>query len=297
MRCELNLSAHTVSSYHTDICQFADFITGGKADSFQPELTEPSDLRAWTVQLSSQGISSRSIKRKMSALSALFRFLMRQGIIHTNPANEVPLAKTRKTLPTFIRQDEIREIIAEQQNSQLTEAEFLQTRNSLILLLFYTTGIRLSELISLTDVNIDTRRGELKVLGKRNKERLIPFGGELAEAIENYLQIRARCVVTPQNGLFFCRPDGQPLYATLVQRIIHKTLAGHTHATRLSPHTLRHSFATDMLNNGADLRSVQQLLGHESLQTTQIYTHLTRSDLQNNYKLAHPRAQKHGGKD
>ena len=163
--------------------------------------------------------------------------------------------------------------------------------------MFYTTGMRLNELITLKDVNVDTQRGELKVLGKRNKERLIPFGAELAREIERFRSIRRQAGVIPDKGLFYSRQNGQPLYPALVQRAIHKALAGHTHASRLSPHSLRHSFATDLLNNGANLRSVQQLLGHESLQTTQVYTHVTRRDLQHNYKLAHPRALNHGGKN
>lgn len=310
LRCELNRSAHTVLSYHTDILQFARFITGDHPNQFRPELTEPADLRSWTLRLAQSGVSLRSIRRKVSSLSALFRYLMQRGLMAHNPAREIPLARPHADLPTFIRQDEMQQIIESHldtlrrpsgagasptENSTDTVDSFTDTRNALILLMFYSTGLRLSELIGLMDADVDTARGELKVLGKRNKERLIPFGTELADAIGAYRLCRNAEGATSPTGRFFTRPDGSDLYPTLVQRLVKKELTGNTHASRLSPHTMRHSFATDMLNNGADLRSVQKLLGHESLQTTQVYTHVTRSELQHNYKLAHPRAQKHGG--
>ena len=310
LRCELNRSAHTVLSYHTDILQFARFITGDHPDQFRPELTEPADLRSWTLRLAQSGVSLRSIRRKVSSLSALFRYLMQRGLMTHNPAREIPLARPHADLPTFIRQDEMQQIIeyrldtlrrpadagaSPTENSTGTVDSFSDTRNALILLMFYSTGLRLSELIGLMDADVDTTRGELKVLGKRNKERLIPFGTELSDAIGAYRLRRNAEGATSPTGRFFTRPDGSDLYPTLVQRLVKKELQGNTHASRLSPHTIRHSFATDMLNNGADLRSVQKLLGHESLQTTQVYTHVTRSELQHNYKLAHPRAQKHGG--
>lgn len=309
-RCELNRSAHTVLSYHTDILQFARFITGDHPDQFRPELTEPADLRSWTLRLAQSGVSIRSIRRKVSSLSALFRYLMQRGLMTHNPAREIPMACPHADLPTFIRQDEMQRIIeshldtlrnasasgaSPNENPIDTGDSFTDTRNALILLMFYSTGLRLSELIGLMDADVDTVRGELKVLGKRNKERLIPFGTELAEAIDAYRRLRDATGAASVCGRFFTRPDGNDLYPTLVQRLVKKELQGNTHASRLSPHTMRHSFATDMLNNGADLRSVQKLLGHESLQTTQVYTHVTRSELQHNYKLAHPRAQKHGG--
>lgn len=310
LRCELNRSAHTVLSYHTDILQFARFITGDHPDQFRPELTEPADLRSWTLRLAQIGVSLRSIRRKVSSLSTLFRYLMQRGLMTHNPAREIPLARPHADLPTFIRQDEMQQIIESHldtlmrpsdagvsptENSTDPVDSFTDTRNALILLMFYSTGLRLSELIGLMDADVDTARGELKVLGKRNKERLIPFGTELADAIGAYRQLRDSTGAASVCGRFFTRPDGSDLYPTLVQRLVKKELTGNTHASRLSPHTMRHSFATDMLNNGADLRSVQKLLGHESLQTTQVYTHVTRSELQHNYKLAHPRAQKHGG--
>ncbi len=296
LRCELNYSAHTVSSYSIDLRQFASFITGGKTDCFDPLQCTPSDIRAWIIDLAEKEAATHiSIRRKVSALSSFFRFLMRRGLIRTNPASEVPLAKTPKRLPVFIRPGEMEEIIDYSNAVSHRIGGFAQVRDSLIILMLYTTGIRRAELISLLDADVDLSRGELKVLGKRNKERIIPFGSELAEAINHYRAIRARDTGHTRPETFFIRPNGEPLYPMLVERIVKQALTGHTAASRLSPHTLRHSFASDMLNNGADLTSVQQLLGHESLATTQVYTHITYRELKQNYQLAHPRAQKHQG--
>lgn len=296
LRCELNYSAHTVLSYSTDINQFAEFITGGKPECFDPLQCHPSDIRAWVIDLADKyNAAHTSIRRKVSALSSFFRFLMKRGLLKTNPAAEVPLAKASRHLPVFIRPAEMEDIIDTGNAIADRLDNFTHVRDSLIILMLYTTGMRRAELISLTDSNVDIARSELKVLGKRNKERIIPFGSELAEAITHYREIRLRDTGHKRPETFFIRPDGEPLYPMLVERIVKQALTGHTVASRLSPHTLRHSFASDMLNNGADLTSVQQLLGHESLSTTQVYTHITYRELQQNYQLAHPRAQKHKG--
>ena len=296
LRCELNYSAHTVLSYSRDISQFADFITGGDIDSFDAVSCRSNDVRAWVLQLSEEGISHRSIRRKVSALSSFFRYLMRRGLTKENPASDVALARPEQKLPVFIRPAEIEEILDTHDSFASTRTgigspDFEEIRNDLIVLMLYSTGIRLAEIISLLDENVDTSRRELKVLGKRNKERIIPFGEELRQAIESYRRARSRCLgsQTPPED-FFVRPDGTPLYPMLVQRVVKEALTGHSNAARLSPHTLRHSFATDMLNNGAELTAVQQLMGHASLATTQMYTHITFRELLKNYRLAHPRA-------
>ena len=161
--------------------------------------------------------------------------------------------------------------------------------------MIYSTGLRCSEIQGLMDKDVDTARGELKVLGKRNKERIIPFGKELSDMITTYRKLRDDTVGTTAPNEFFVRESGEPLYRKLIYNVVHKALAGNTVASRQSPHVLRHSFATDMLNNGADLYAVQQLLGHQSLATTQVYTHITYRELKQNYQQAHPRALKKGG--
>jgi len=295
LRCELNYSAHTILSYRTDIYQFARHVTGGKPDIFDPTGCRPADINEWILHLASIGISRRTIRRKCSSLNALYRYLIRKGVTDLNPADDLTLAKAAKELPIYIRPEEMQEIIDGDTAETPHTSLFTQRRNKLMILMFYSTGVRRAELIGIKDSDIDLRRGELKVLGKRNKERIIPFGQELAEAIDDYIKLRNRCVGATQDGTFFVRPNGLPLYPMLVERVVKNALKGHTRATRISPHTLRHSFATDMLNNGADLTSVQQLLGHESLATTQVYTHITYRELKQNYQLAHPRAQKHQG--
>ncbi|WP_290100020.1 tyrosine-type recombinase/integrase [uncultured Muribaculum sp.] len=199
------------------------------------------------------------------------------------------MAKTPKPLPVYIRQNELETVLDEATNYD----DFDQLRNRLILLMLYSTGMRCSELTGLQTHNIDLNRGELKVLGKRNKERIIPFGSELANMMNAYLTLRKQTVPQPDTVKeFFVRKNGLPIYRKLAYNAVHQALAGRTNATRQSPHTLRHSCASDLLNNGADLFSVQKLLGHQSLATTQIYTHITYRELKNNYELAHPRAHK-----
>ncbi len=297
LRCELNYSALTVLSYRTDILQLAGYITGGFPDRFRPESCTAADLRQWALHLAEKGLTHRAIRRKMSAVSTLYRYMMRTQGYPDNPALDVQLAKTTPPLPVYIRQNEMEEILDSPpgHTSSRTPDHFTVLRDRLIVLMFYTTGIRRAELIGLLDADVDTRRCELKVLGKRNKERIIPFGEELAEAIDDYREARLYRTGLKSPRTFFTRPDGAPLYPSLVDNVVKKALTGHTLASRQSPHTLRHSFATDMLNNGADLRSVQQLLGHRSLATTQVYTHITYRELKNNYQLAHPRAQKKQG--
>jgi len=292
LRCELNYSAHTVSSYATDLRQFATHATGGNADDFDPLTCMPADINDWTLRLAEAGIAHRTIRRKLSSLNTFFRYLLRTHLIKANPVSDVTVAKVPRTLPVYIREQEINEIL---DDAPVEGSDFTEIRNRLIILMFYSTGMRRAELIGLRDVNVDTSRCELKVLGKRNKERIIPFGRELQQAIERYRATRLRCTGINSPESFFIRPGGEPLYPVLVERIVKRLLTGHTRASRISPHVLRHSFATDMLNNGADLTSVQQLLGHKSLGTTQVYTHITYRELKNNYKLAHPRAQKNQG--
>lgn len=295
LRCELNYSAHTVLSYGTDIKQFANFITGGHPEGIDPLTITPSDIRSWVFHLAEHNVTQRSIRRKVSALSSMFNYLMRHNGLQTNPALELPLAKIPKTLPVYIRPQEMEEILGPPGDETPLPTAFTPLRDRLIVLMFYSTGIRRAELIGLLDRDVDTIRGELKVLGKRNKERIIPFGKELAETIDRYRQVRAATTACANPEHLFTRPDGRPLSPAIVLRVVKQALTGHTLASRLSPHTLRHSFATDMLNNGADLPGVQQLLGHKSLETTQVYTHITYRELKQNYKLAHPRAQKNQG--
>lgn len=288
IRCELNLSACTVLAYGEDLRGWADFATGGKPESLEPGSVTVSDLRTWVAHLSAQGMSRRTIRRKVSALRSFYRYLCARCGAESNPAAELRTARPPKELPVYVRAEELNTII----NEGLDASDFEDARNELILTMFYSTGIRCSELLTLRDTDIDLQRSELKVLGKRNKERIVPFGAELNAMIARYIDIRP-CGPGP-DGELFTRPDGRAMYRKAIYNIVHSALDG-AHASRRSPHVLRHSFATDMLNGGADLNAVSRLLGHASLATTQIYTHVTLRDLQHNYQLAHPRAQRKGG--
>ncbi|MDE6318027.1 MAG: tyrosine-type recombinase/integrase [Muribaculaceae bacterium] len=291
LRCELNYSVHTVSSYSRDIRQFADFCRSRGGGEFDPVSATNSDIRSWIAHLSRMGDSRRTLRRKVQSLRSLYKYLMLMGATDRNPAVDITIARPTATLPAFIRSEEINSLL----DSEYDTANLVECRNRLIITLLYSTGMRRAELIGLLDRNIDTSRGELKVLGKRNKERVIPFGNELKNMIEHYRALRREKGIADEPHLL-TRPDGQPLYARIVNNIVGKILDPDAiHAPRRSPHVLRHTFASDMLNNGADLNAVQQLLAHSSLSTTQIYTHISYRELKQNYQLAHPRAQKKGG--
>ena len=292
LRYEQGRSELTTGVYSRELKAFAGFITGDNpANRFDPLSVTTDDVRLWIDHLSRQGISRRTVRKKLSAVSSFYRFLIHRREATFNPVDDIAPARLEKKLPVYVRQDEMQEVIESLPAEAAPHSAFEKQRNALIVLMLYSTGMRRAELISLKDAAVDTARSELKVLGKRNKERIIPFGEELRQAIESYRRARSRCLgsQTPPED-FFVRPDGTPLYPMLVQRVVKEALTGHSNAARLSPHTLRHSFATDMLNNGAELTAVKQLMGHASLATTQMYTHITFRELLKNYRLAHPRA-------
>ena len=283
---ELRLSPHTVTSYKRDLEQFRDFVTGHGKREWDVASTTTADVRAWIVDLSRQGLASRSIRRKVQALRAYFRWLQREGVVQENPAADVELSKLPKQLPAMVREKNLDSLL----DSPLDDADFVDVRNRLVVMMLYETGIRRAELIGLQDADVDTRAASLKVLGKRNKHRIVPFGAELGSLIEQYRDLRqAQCGST---DAFFVTPKGRRFYPSIVYRIVHESLAQVGGGSKLSPHVLRHTFASSMLNHGAQLNSVKELLGHSSLAATQVYTHVTFSELKNNYKLAHPRAQK-----
>lgn len=291
LRCELNYSVHTVSSYGRDLSQFIAYCCGGRPGEFDASSVDNGDVRAWIASLSKNGNTRRTLRRKLQSLRSFYKYLMITGAVVDNPAVDVAIARPTEPLPVFLRTDEINSLL----DSDYDSGDIIACRNRLILAMLYSTGMRRAELVGLLDRNIDLGRGELKVLGKRNKERLIPFGDELRAMIAHYRTLRLRAGIAASER-FFTRKRGEPMYDKLVYNIVRQMLAGAgMHAARFSPHVLRHTFATDMLNNGADLNAVQQLLGHSTLATTQIYTHISYRELKQNYQLAHPRAQKKGG--
>ncbi|MEE0977984.1 MAG: tyrosine-type recombinase/integrase [Muribaculaceae bacterium] len=287
---ELNLSPHTVDAYSRDVSEWAEWLTDGDVGKLRPEQVTSGDVRVWLAGCARKGLSSVSVRRKTQSLRSFYRYLAKRHGVTVNPASEIKLAKVAKPLPAYVPEDEMAQLVEKKCDGA---TEFEQKRNQLILLMLYSTGMRRAELRELRDEDINLSRGELKVLGKRNKERMIPFGKELSEAIREYVDLRRRSTGEARSERFFVRPNGAPLYDKLIYNVVHQAMIDEgVHSARLSPHVMRHSFATDMLNNGASLSAVQHLLGHESLATTQVYTHITYRELQQNYQHAHPRAKK-----
>ena len=290
LRYELNYSVHTVLSYGNDLRQFADFLARGDSEQLRLDDVSTNDIREWMMSLSNAGDCQRTIRRKVQSVRALYKYMQRRGLVDSNPAAMVELAKLPKRLPTYVRGENINALL----DQEIDIADFTAVRNKLMLMMFYETGIRRAELIGLTDANVDTSAMQIKVHGKRNKDRIVPFGSELLGWIERYRHLRSQ-QVTCGCDEFFVRENGKPLYPSLVYKVVHDALQAAGGTDKFSPHVLRHSFASAMLNNGAQLNNVKELLGHESLAATQIYTHITFSELKDNYQSAHPRALKKGG--
>ena len=288
IRYELNFSAYTVLSYGNDLRQFEAFLTGGK-DVLDVASVTSSDIRTWIMCLMEQGVVASTIKRKLQALRSFYKYLLKRGCVKENPAQGVEIAKTSKRLPDCVRVRNVEELFVDDKDC----CSFEDVRDRLILLMLYSTGIRRSELIELRDVDVSAR--ELKVHGKRNKDRIVPIGKELADAIVQYRKVRDDSVETLGSEWFFVRKSGEKIYPTMVYRLVHERLSEVGGGSRFSPHVLRHTFASAMLNSGAQLNSVKEILGHESLAATQVYTHITYSELKSNYEHAHPRALKKGG--
>lgn len=286
MSLERNLSRLTVSSYAIDLRQFEAFLTGDGRETLDVGSVTTNDVRAWLVERSEHGDGPRTLRRKVQAVRAFYKWLMRSGEVDANPAVNIEMAKMPKRLPDYVREQAMDRLLDEEADMN----DFETVRNRLVVMMLYETGIRRAELIGLVDRNVDTHHCEMKVHGKRDKDRIVPFGDELRRWIETYRQLRnSQCGSTEA---FFVRETGEPLYPSLVYRIVKHALQRVGGSAKQSPHVLRHTFASSMLNGGAELNSVKELLGHESLAATQIYTHVTFSELKNNYKLAHPRALK-----
>lgn len=280
-------SSHTVLSYNTDLKQFCDFL-GIQAESFSPNAIQASQIQEWIYAQTNEGKTARSISRKISTLKAFWRFMLVQGYTQSNPTQKLILPKTGKPLPAFFKHNEMQSVL----NKPTAKAPnpFEPTRDQLIIRLFYLTGIRLSELISISDKNIDWEQESLRVIGKRNKERIIPLSEALCSEIKDYIALRDQETGTNAERLFV-RANGMPLYPKLVYNMVRKKMSAASSLQKKSPHILRHSFATTLLNEGADIYAVKELLGHSSLAATQVYTHTSFEELRNIYNNAHPRAK------
>ncbi len=282
LRFEKRYSQHTIISYQNDLEQFFDFII---ADFDAPALQNinAAMVRTWLARLKEKNLTSKSINRKISTLKSFFKFLMREGLIEATPMGIINAPKSAKRLPVYIEEKDIKTLFEYVEFSN----DWKGQTEKLILQLFYNTGMRVSELINLKQNQLDVAYSHIKVLGKGNKERIIPVNQELLNAIMNYLNNRPGGV---QTGHIFVTEKGRPLYARQVYNLVKKNLALVTTVKKKSPHILRHSFATHLTNNGADLNAVKELLGHSSLAATQVYTHNSIEKLKAVFKKAHPKA-------
>ena len=284
LRLELNRSEKTIVSYGTDLRNFEGYLKDVEAE-IGFTTVHADHVRNWIVFLMDEGCAVASINRKLSSLRSFYRFLVMKKEIVINPMRKVPGLKTRKKLPVFVREKDMNRLLDELS----VDESFEGSRDRMILEVFYVTGIRLSELIGLNDADVDFFARQIKVTGKRDKQRIIPFGRELEEDLRMYVEIRNEAV--PEHmGAFFVRKNGKRMYPMEVYRLVRRNLSKVVALKKKSPHVLRHTFATVMLNNGAELQSVKELLGHESLGTTEIYTHATFEELKKVYEQAHPRA-------
>jgi integrase/recombinase XerC len=284
LRFERNYSEKTIVSYRIDLEEFEDYLK--KVDAEKNLATADADLvRSWMVYLMEKGRSVATVNRKLSSLRSFYRFLLRRRVVDLDPMLKVVGPKKQKTLPSFLRVQEMDRLLDE---CSVNEG-FEGVRDRLILEMFYATGMRLSELIGLSDADVDLSAKLLKVTGKRNKQRLIPFGEELWMDLLGYIKLRNETLPDRDDALFV-RKDGKRMYPELVYKIVRRNLSKVATLKKRSPHVLRHTFATAMLNGNAELQAVKELLGHESLATTEIYTHTTFEELKKVYEQAHPRA-------
>lgn len=283
LQYEKRYSAHTLTAYKTDLGQFIQFMNEMIGDFTYKQVTRK-HIRAWVVSLMDSGVSARSVNRKITTLKSFFKFLMREGDIEANPAQLVTILKTPKKLPTFVQEKNLDILL----DTGMFPSDFEGKRDKLIVSLLYGTGVRLAELKNLIISNINQVEYTIKVLGKRNKERIVPYPKSINRTIDEYMVLRNEIGENCQ--FLFITSKGDQVYDKLIYRVVNKYLNMVTTISKKSPHVLRHSFATHMLNNGADLNAVKELLGHANLSATQVYTHTTFEKLKQIYKQAHPRS-------
>ncbi|MCX6257525.1 MAG: tyrosine-type recombinase/integrase [Bacteroidia bacterium] len=284
LRFEKRVSGHTIVSYENDLNQFFEYFANHEPGSSEISVNHR-HIRDWVISLVENNYSARSVNRKISALKSFYKFLLKEGFIDHNPLDKILSPRIRKQLPSFVEKEKMDYLL----DDIRFENDFEGVRNHLIIEMFYSTGMRLSELVNLKLQAVDNINSSLKVLGKRNKERIIPYGPNLKKQIEVYAGLRENLEIK-DNDYFFLTSGGRKIYHKLVYRLVNKYLSMVTSLEKKSPHLLRHTFATQMLNNGADLNAIKELLGHSNLSATQIYTHNTFEKLKKIYKQAHPRA-------
>lgn len=291
LRFERNLSEKTIEGYQADLEAFKQFYENLNSE-ISWKTVDSDIIRDWEVSMMNNGNTASSVNRRLSALRSFYRFLLKRKLVTVDPAHNLRGPKKEKSLPYYIRESEMNRLLDEENHFS---DDFEGHRDKMIMLMFYSTGVRLSELTGLNLPDVDLDQMQIKVTGKRNKQRIIPYGDEMGDAIRAYLDMRASFLAEKgreeEKAFFVDIRSGNRILPGKVQVLVKKYLSQVTTQRKRSPHVLRHSFATSMLNHHADLQSVKELLGHESLSTTEIYTHTSFEELKEMYKQAHPRAK------
>ncbi|HHV71206.1 MAG TPA: tyrosine recombinase XerC [Clostridia bacterium] len=289
LKLEKNVSDHTLTAYKVDLAQFSDFIKKQK----QKEITDLSglsvvkhlDVRGFLAFLQSEGYSRSSIARKLAAVRSFFRYMCREGYLQDNPAAHIATPKQQKKLPEFLYLEEAKMLVEAPDQTTI-----LGCRDRAILELFYAAGLRIGELAGLDLGDLDFTVGYVKVLGKGSRERIVPIGRQALNALEKYLNYARPQLIKDNTKAIFLNKNGTRLSIRSIRRIVDKYIKQVSLERKITPHSIRHSFATHLLNAGADLRTVQELLGHVNISTTQIYTHVTKEKMKFVYDQTHPRA-------
>jgi integrase/recombinase XerC len=286
LKFEKRYSSHTVRSYHDDLIQFFSFLYT-RFGTFKLEEISATFIRSWLASLKDDDVTSRTINRKISTLKSFFKFQLKQGKIENSPMGNIISPKINKRLPVFINEKDLAEL-TKSLDRNTEDWDGLNTK--MLITVFYSTGMRLSELINLKERQVDFSRKQLKILGKGNKERIIPAGVELLEVIKDYINEK-RKMFDKSDDVLLVSSKGKKLYPKYAYSLVRSILTNEIKTLdKKSPHVLRHTFATHLMNNGANLDAVKELLGHASLASTQVYTHNTIEKLKNVYKKAHPKA-------
>ena len=297
---EKRYSERTVKEYGDDLRMWCEFL-GWSVEEFDPSQLDESDVKGWMIEMLDKGVSVRSVKRRLSAVKSLYRFLLGVGLVKVNITSKVLVPKTDKPLPVFFKESEMeafkdRNVMPAYDEGMDKEEWLEQMRDYLVVELLYQTGMRRAELAGLKDSDVDVRSQQVRVFGKRKKERLVPLGDGLVKEIEAYLAIKREILSEQESfGIFLVRKKRNgtwvPLGAGHIYNIVRARMGDVSTLKKHSPHVLRHTFATTMLNNGADIRSIQALLGHSSLAATQVYTHASFEQMKKAYEEAHPRGR------
>ncbi len=283
LQTEKRYAAHTLISYKNDLEQFHAFCRDRGNEGMDLFFRT---IRSWVVSMMESGYAPRTIHRKLSSLRSYCKYLISHGELESNPVDRVLKPKLNRRVPQFVDEKSINRMLDQYEFGD----DFQGCRNKLIINLLYQTGIRRSELVGLGQDDFDPGKHQLKVLGKRNKERIIPIGRELSASISGYLNTRAEAFPGSALDVMFLTNHGKPVYPKLIYRIVNRYIGMITTLEKKSPHILRHTFATHMLNSGADLNAIKEILGHASLSATQVYTHNTFEKIKSIYNQAHPRA-------